>query len=229
MRAFLFTLLFVTVGAALLAQHKETRTVSERFTGIETRGSIDLYVTQGTGTSIVIESRDKGILEAIETYVRGGKLVIRFRDRFHCYDCPDVRAYITAETIESLSTSGSGNIRLENTIKATDLRLAISGSGDVEGRSETTHLTCSTSGSGNMNLQGTTTDLRISISGSGDVRGYDLKTQRVDAEVAGSGTIYISAEEELQARVAGSGDIYYRGNARVTNLSVSGSGSIRRQ
>lgn len=229
MRASLFTLLLVTCGLLLQAQHKQTRKVDENFLGVETRGSIDLIVKQGNTVSIEIESKDKEILDAIETTVRGDKLIIRFKQGFRCYDCPTVQAYITAPTIEALGTSGSGNIRVEGTIKSKSLTLAISGSGDVEANSETQRLSCSTSGSGNMHLLGTTSDLDISISGSGDVRGYDLKCNRVDARVAGSGTIYISAEEELRASVAGSGDIYYRGNARVTNLSVAGSGSIRRQ
>ena len=66
----------------------------------------------------------------------------------------------------------------------------------------------------------------VEVSGSGDVEAYDLKTEKAELKIAGSGSIGISVEKEIIARVSGSGDIKYKGQPRIEDIKVSGSGQI---
>lgn len=46
--------------------------------------------------------------------------------------------------------------------------------------------------------------------------------------IAGSGSAYVHASEELKAKVAGSGNIYISGNPAKEDTSVAGSGKIKK-
>ena len=67
---------------------------------------------------------------------------------------------------------------------------------------------------------------KAAVSGSGDVEAYDLKTEKAELKIAGSGSIGISVEKEIVARVSGSGDIKYKGQPRIEDIKVSGSGRV---
>ena len=64
------------------------------------------------------------------------------------------------------------------------------------------------------------------MAGSGDIEAYDLKAETAELKISGSGTIRASVEKELVARISGSGNIKYKGNPRIEDIKVSGSGNV---
>ena len=191
----------------------ETRNVSG-FTSIALAAPIDVELTVGDRDSVVLEGKADR-LAMIETTVEGGSLKIRRKKDAATWnwswgwnDSNEVRARVTARSIEALSIAGSGDIRAPE-LRGAALKVNVAGSGDV------------VIGGGKV------ADLSVSIAGSGDVKTGKLEAQRVKVSISGSGDATVWASETLSVSVVGSGDVSYYGDPALSR-SVVGSGDIKR-
>ena len=76
--------------------------------------------------------------------------------------------------------------------------------------------------SGTFQITGSSTarEAILSTAGSGDIDAKKLSVQNASVEILGSGNISIGVEQLLQVkRTTGSGEVYYRGKAKVIQLS----------
>lgn len=206
-------------------EQKEKRNVGT-FNSIGLAISADLYLKQGSNREVVIEAGED-MLEKIITEVKNGKLIVRYDTRKY-FKYPRVKVYITSPEINGLSISSSGDIIAETAIKANEIDLSISGSGEIHiDVLDANKATVGISGSGNIFLGGTNTldDLELAISGSGDLEADKLKTENFNGRISGSGSCRISVSSTLYAKISGSGKIYYTGNPQI-DASISGSGKV---
>lgn len=203
----------------------EQRSISG-FTGVESHGSIDIIATQGN-YAVKVET-DQNLLQYIETIVRDGRLVVRFKDGISVHDVKTAKVYVTAPSFNAFETHGSGNINGEGKIANTNrVDIEISGSGNIQLNMDCPTLKTATHGSGNMMLSGETKDFSCETSGSGNVKAADLKAESVTVSIHGSGNNEVFASESLNVEIFGSGDVHYRGEPKV-NTAVHGSGSVSR-
>jgi hypothetical protein len=211
--------------AAGAADRRETRTVPS-FKAIGVSAPIRVELTQGDGEALVVEG-DEDALAQLETIVENGALKLRQKTRERVPKMDRVKAYVTARNVESLSVSGSGDIRTP-ALRSSELELSISGSGDLRiGQLTASKLDISVSGSGDVHVAGTAETMSASISGSGDLRAAKLQVSDVSISIAGSGAATLWARNKLSARIAGSGDLRYYGDPSVSK-SVAGSGTVKR-
>ncbi len=201
----------------------EQRTVTG-FTGIETRGDIDIIVSQGS-FNVRVEA-DQNLLQYIETSVTDGRLVVRFRDHLSIYNDDDVKVYVSAPELNYFATSGSGNINGRGKIAdKTRMGVKVAGSGDVELQLDCPEIKTETYGSGDISLKGEARNVSCELSGSGDLKAADLKAEAVKISVHGSGDTEIFASESLDAEIFGSGDVHYKGDPKISS-SIHGSGEL---
>jgi DUF4097 and DUF4098 domain-containing protein YvlB len=197
---------------------------------IAVSGFFDVDLVDGREGELTLEG-EENLLEYIVTEVKNGKLAIRTKKGVNLKPSSwedGIRITVPVESIDAVSLSGSGDIVGKTTLKASDFKTAMSGSGDVTLDVETESIIAAMSGSGDMNLSGKTRDFDAAISGSGDIKAYDLEADNVEATVSGSADIKVTARKILKARVSGSGDISYRGNPEKVDTKTSGSGDISR-
>ena len=114
----------------------------------------------------------------------------------------------------------------KTTLKTTTFKATLAGSGDVDLAVATDEFKASLSGSGDMVLSGSTRYFGVSVAGSGDISAFDLEADIVEANIAGSADLKVTANQEIKARVSGSGDITYKGNPSKIDSKASGSGDI---
>lgn len=191
-------------------------------------GFFDIYLADGEEGQLTLQG-EENLLEHIITVVENGKLTIKTEEGINLKPSnwkDGIRLTVPIESIEAVSLSGSGGIIGEKMIKASDFKIAISGSGDINLDFETDTMTAAVSGSGDMNLSGRTKDFETTITGSGNIEAYNLEADNVQATTSGSGDIKVTAREMLKARVSGSGDIGYRGNPKKVDTKTLGSGNI---
>lgn len=203
------------------------RSVGE-YDGIAVSGWFDVDLVDGKEGELTLEGEDN-LLEYIITEVENGKLVIKTEKGVNLKPSSwkdGIRITVPVQNIDALSLSGSADIVGKTTLKASDFKTAMSGSGDITIDLETESLSASMSGSGDMNLSGKTKNFDATISGSGDIKAYDLIADNVEATVSGSADIKVTANKMLKARVSGSGDISYRGDPKKVDTKTSGSGDI---
>ncbi|MFI5158385.1 MAG: head GIN domain-containing protein [Sphingobacteriales bacterium] len=199
------------------------------FNAVDAEGSFDVYITQGSVESVKVEA-PTAAMEYIVTEVVDGTL--RIHNKHNHQSNKDwnnnkkVKVYVTVRDIDAIGVSGSGDAFFKDGIHADNLKIRVSGSGDVYGTIETKELTCSISGSGNMKLNGHAENSTVSVSGSGNYKGGDVSTSSTTVQVSGSGNATINASNNITAAVSGSGDVRYKGGAQHVIKSKSGSGDI---
>ena len=203
------------------------------FTQLTLAGSHNIVLRQGSPQKVEVEASAEDRAH-IETEVTGGKLRVGTkRDKngnnwssSYRFQGP-VTVYVTMPTIEALSVSGSGNMRTAEPIKASNLNLSVSGSGDLKlERLQADDLKSTVSGSGSISMSGTSSSHEVSISGSGQVDAPGMRSETCRATISGSGNCKVEVTKTLDARIAGSGNVYVTGKPQV-NSSTAGSGRVR--
>ena len=194
------------------------------FTGFKISNSANVVLTQGSTQKVVAKGQEN-IIDNLKMKVEDGIWKIAFKKGVR--ESKSFTIYITIPELKMIGVSGSGDVNTTNTFKGVgDLKLSVSGSGDLELAVEAKTISTRLSGSGNLTLDGQTQDQQIRISGSGDLDAFDMNSRSCSVRVSGSGVAKVHASESLSARVSGSGDVYYKGSPEKVSSKVSGSGDI---
>jgi hypothetical protein len=223
-------LLVVTAlfGLQSVVYSQENRTVAD-FTGIASGGNFNVYVSLGNTESLRLEGNQE-LFKDIETEVVKGVLKIQYTTKKRYWDWKSsdkkrVNIYITAKTLTNVSVSGSGDLKVEGTIKVPDFKASVSGSGNMVVDAESVNLQATVSGSGNLSLSGTAQNTELVVSGSGNLSASNFKAKTASVTVSGSGNVNVAVEKSLKAVLSGSGNIKYSGDPEVIQTQ-SGSGRI---
>ncbi|WP_298308002.1 head GIN domain-containing protein [Flavobacterium sp.] len=201
-----------------------TRT-TESYDKILTEGSFNVELVSGKEGTITIKG-DENIISHIVTEVIGNELKVYFeKNRSYNYK-QDITITIPFEEISEISFAGSGNMVTKNLINATDFEAKMAGSGDCTLEINAKNIVAKMAGSGNLKLFGTVENLEAKTAGSGDLNCNKLVSQNANVTVAGSGSLEVNCTNNLIAKVAGSGNIQYKGNPKIIDSKVAGSGDI---
>ena len=203
----------------------ETRSTGN-FTGIEAQVSGNLFYTQGNENKIELTAQ-QNILNVIETPIINNRLVVRFKNNVRVRDHEQITIRVTAPTLSSIGSSGSGNVTVSSPLAANTLTFSLSGSGNMSLPTVTaSHLEASISGSGNISIGGGTANTeKLKISGSGNIDAQQVLAKSVTTTTSGSGDIRVQASETLDVTISGSGSVFYLGKPLV-NTNISGSGKV---
>ena len=211
---------------------RQARTVAS-FTAVTAAGSMRVVVRQGSPQRVEVEASAADQAK-VETEVEDGRLRVgQRRDSNKMwgssvrFDGP-VTVYVTAPNLTGVSVAGSGDMRVDGPVQASDFKVSVAGSGNLS----LTQLTAqevktSVAGSGNITLGGNCTRSNVSIAGSGNVRAAELRTDDTTVRISGSGNANVQATKTLTSKTSGSGDVVVSGNPQISS-SKSGSGTVRR-
>ena len=203
----------------------ETRATSQ-FSGVDLRVAADVYFKQDSVYKLEV-SAQQNILDVMETYVSGGKLVVKFENDVRVRSHDPVIVKLSGPSLSSLRLSGSGNMRIMGKLAPGSMEADISGSGDIFiSELNTGWLDTKISGSGNIRVgAGSTTEAKINISGSGHVDLAMVQASKATTKTSGSGDIRLSVSQSLDVTISGSGSVYYKGNPLI-HTHISGSGKV---
>ncbi|MEO9893769.1 head GIN domain-containing protein [Aurantibacter sp.] len=211
------------------------RTTIERSVGdydrIGVSGFFDVDLISGREGEITL-SGESNLLKHIITEVKNGQLNIKTEKGYNLSPSSwkdGIHITVPVESIDAVALSGSGDIVGKTKIKSSDFKTSMSGSGDITLDIDADNISTAMSGSGDINLSGRAINFDATISGSGDIAAYDLEADNVEATVSGSANIEVTANKKIKARVSGSGDIDYKGNPEKVDTKTSGSGDITKK
>ncbi|MFN0048502.1 MAG: head GIN domain-containing protein [Cytophagales bacterium] len=225
-----FAALLITIAALVQAQNTVERNLGS-FKAVSTSGSYDIILKKGDVEKIVIKAKNKEEIEKLKTEVSGNELRIFQNGNFWNWGSGDNYSIIVYyKNLESIECSGSADVVGDDLLSGDDVKVSLSGSGDIKLKKIVAKtLKVSVAGSGDIKIAGKTELQKLSIAGSGDISAFELRSEKCEASIAGSGDIRLYASGNLSVSIAGSGDIYYKGNAKIDNFSVAGSGEIHRE
>jgi hypothetical protein len=203
----------------------ENRTVPE-FQSVSLSMPAVVTVRDGGPPGLQITA-DDNVLPLISSTVRSGSLSLAYT-RPCVRPTRAVQISAAAGTISELSILGTGDIRTEGVIQASDLKSSITGTGNMDLAVEVSRLESSITGTGTVVLTGSADNLTISIPGAGTVDASKLSARRVTVDILGSGNALVDVRESLSVKIMGSGSVVYSGNPSTIEQSITGSGSIRK-
>lgn len=204
----------------------EKRTTSS-YDDIKIMGAYDIELFAGTEGQITITA-EENLMQFIKIEVDNNvlKIYTEKNKNLNSSSGKNLKIAIPFETLSGVTLTGSGEIITKNKIKSSQFALNLTGSGNLKLDIEADEIDTNLSGSGNITLDGKTNNLNNTISGSGGINTYNLDTKNADVTISGSGDIKVFCSESLKARVSGSGDIFYKGEPKIKDTKVSGSGKI---
>ncbi|MEO6681309.1 MAG: head GIN domain-containing protein [Ginsengibacter sp.] len=200
--------------------------IVENFHSIQSAGSIDVEIIPSESISVEVEN-DENLLEYVVAKVENGILYVKYKEGSYSND--HAKVYVRVPQLNEIVSSGSADFDINGTLKnAVELKIRLSGSGDVEGDIDAPSVKAYSSGSGDIKLSGRTQTFECEIRGSGDVECGNLKSEHTIVSVKGSSDVEVFASVSLKVSVAGSGSVSYRGNPTNPEIKISGSGSVRK-
>jgi hypothetical protein len=200
----------------------------EGFNGVKLSSFANLHIEIGDEEELRVEGEDN-IVETFIVAVRDGTLDISSRPGIVARPTRPVTFYLTANTLDAIVISGSGDVEAPN-LTADDVTLSITGSGDMRtGRLSAGATSLRISGSGDMDVAGCRAETQaIVVNGSGDVSVGELVADALSVRLTGSGNLDIDRGQvgRQEVVVNGSGD-YEAGElaSETATVRLTGSGA----
>ena len=202
----------------------KTRQVGS-FSQIGVGGSFDVELIKGSEGKIEI-SVESNLEPYLITEVDGDKLKIKWKKNTNIRTTKTTKVKVYFKALNGVALAGAGDISSKDVLEAETMKIAIAGSGDIVLPIKATEAKAAISGSGDIELSGSADQFRGAIAGSGDIKAFGLQVEKSEVKISGSGDVEINVQSELVARISGSGDIVYKGQPRIEDIKVSGSGSV---
>jgi predicted small secreted protein len=186
----------------------DIRTV-DAFTKVKAEGSSNVEIVQGPTQRVEVRGYEN-LVPVYETFVINGTLILKFRNDYFNINNNNIMVKITVPHVSGLQIEGSGHMYVQGFI-GNSLSAQINGSGKINGQSSAYY------------------SVWAKVNGSGDINCAGIQATEAEAEVIGSGKIELSVSDKLKARISGSGDINYYGSPANVDISISGSGHVRKR
>lgn len=213
-------LVLIASFSTFSAQAQQTRNVGD-FSGIKVGDAFNITISQSDANSVKIEADEKEQLQ-VKTEVKDGILTITGNG-----GNLDKPILITVKSLNSLSVSGSGDVKTDNQLICDKLSIETSGAGNVHMNIKATEIKTKVSGAGDLILKGSAQLLDADVSGAGDLKASNLEVDKAKIKVSGAGDGKVNVKQSLDADVSGAGSIIYKGKPVERNINISGAGSIR--
>jgi hypothetical protein len=198
------------------------------FEGVSLVSSFDVSIEYGQQQQVTITGSEE-FFEKLDLKVEKGVLFLGMKKGK--YSKLNLKAKIVIPRLSFGEIVGSGDMLISNFSNLVDLKLRLSGSGDITATKELyvkNNLEVQITGSGNVQINGSAQHSTISVTGSGECKAADFKTNSNLTRITGSGNVEINATKEVEVQLSGSGDLYYKGNPNIQQR-ITGSGNVKPQ
>ena len=187
----------------------ENRQIDNDFTRVKVSSGIDLYISQGSKTSLTVEA-DENLHDYIVTRVDGNQLKIYVDGNI--WRAKAKKVYLTVTDIEELRATSGSDVISESVIKASDLDVSTSSGADMNIEVEADNITSSSSSGSDLRIKGTAKTHTTSATSGSSVHAYGLESKDVMAKVSSGADITVFASESIEAKASSGGDIRYKGS-----------------
>lgn len=206
---------------------KQTHSI-QSFKNLDISGSIEVWLTQDSVSSLVIET-DDNLRPFIEIRQDGDHLSIDTRNGYSLQPTHKIIAHVSCAAFSGVRASGACEIIGKNKVgQGQPINFELTGACEVTMDIRAEKVTIEASGASNIKLSGEARDQDIDASGACEIRNFGLLTENTKIEMTGAGDAEVFASLTLKARTSGASDIRYKGEA-VVSKEISGAGSVKKE
>ncbi len=180
-------------------------------------------VRPGNEQRVAITVNDN-ILEFVRTMVSGGTLMINL-DQGKRYSNLNLTVDLTMNDLEALSNSGAGSIIGTNPFAVDNVRLNLTGAGQITLQLDAAELDSTLSGAGNIVLNGAVGLHRIVHSAAGNILSFGLISETTNINLSGAGRAEVWVNQLLDVNISGAGSVYYKGRPTIVQ-NITGAGQL---
>ena len=202
----------------------QRRDISSDFEAIDANQGIEVHLTMGDDVSLTLEA-DENLHDIIITEVKDGTLHIYTKKNI--WSAKSRKVYITALSINEISTSSGAEVISENTITSEDLKIRATSGSNVRLQLNVDNLNCSTTSGAGARLRGETSSFTTKSTSGSYIKAQELEAETCSAKVTSGANVYVNVIHTLHAHATSGGNIKYIGNPKNVQKDVSSSGSIR--
>jgi hypothetical protein len=237
MKKITFFLLATLSVAAAFAQDKvindanaEARTVSS-FHGIRISQGIELIMKQGSTDAVAVSAATKEDRDNLKTEVDNGVLKIYYDTKWYKNwnsNGRKLKAYVSFKQIDMLHGSSGSSTTIDGSMSGTNMKIELSSGAGFNGGVEANSLTIDGGSGAIAHVSGKVQTVNIGASSGAVIHGYELVSEKCDADASSGGVIQVSVNKELSAEASSGGDIHYKGDGVITRVSTGSGGSIKK-
>lgn len=223
--AWAFAAMAWLAAASAVAQPVQTFTPGA-FDRVVVTGQARIELSQGDKDQVTVVGDAEAARGIVMDVTRRGELLVSTEGDWKFWSSTPVLLRVQMREIRQLTISGMSDIVAPRAIRAEDLRVVISGKGDVRMPNLTARqLRFDISGAGDADLGGAVDELVLQVSGAGRVSAGKLRAKDANVRVSGAGNSDLWVTDELNVVVSGPANVSYWGNPNVRQR-VSSFGSI---
>jgi hypothetical protein len=215
---------FVSVDPSGQYITKKVQTTS--FENVSVSSGFELILTQDSLRELSIETYEN-IQSYIVVEVVDNTLRIHPEEGINFSGDPKVKIHLSCNILNKISSSGGGRINLNNGWTADELRVSLSGGGNVIGKVLLKSLELDMSGGSESDLEGVAEYLDISSSGGSIHKHFSLLSKKCRAHMSGGASAEVNVSEKLIVEASGGTNIRYKGNPEISS-ELSGGSSIEK-
>lgn len=189
---------------------------------VEFSGKVRLF--QDTSQLAVVRGPEIAI-KNMSTRVENGTWIVRYDQCITCEE--EVELTLVVPDLKSLELRSSASINAEEAISFPNFEIIQKGSGAINFASlQADSLRVTHSGSGDVVLRGNLSGaLQANMTGSGVLRSFELPFQDVTVTNNASGSVFLTALNNLNVTISGSGNVHYKGAPTIIQ-NITGSGQL---
>jgi hypothetical protein len=195
------------------------------FDRVEIDGAGQVRLVQADRDEVFV-SGDERMQQGVEVDRSGSRLHLSLPGAWKFWDNGKAQVEIRMRTVSRITMSGAADLFVPGPLKTPHLGVDIAGAGLThfdDLRADELNLTIS--GSGESQLAGRVEAMRLSVSGRGKVTAGQLQVGHASVSISGVGNADVWVTDSLQVDISGAGHVTYAGQPKVRQ-SISGLGSV---
>lgn len=204
-----------------------TRTVSfSEYSGLRVSDAFDVYIVFSDHEERISIEANRNIQDYIEVGKKGDYLNISLKNHTRLRGDVTLTAHITTRLLTHFDVSGASQLYLNNKLESENVAIELSGASGFSGEVYANYLNLEGSGASTFDLSGSIGHLESRVSGASTVMNFDLYTDQLDLKLSGASNAYLTVRELIDFKGSGASTLYYKGDALLNKVDVSGASQI---
>lgn len=202
---------------------KQDRKIAGAFTQITAEGGLDVYVIQGSTSSVVVEA-DDNLQAHIKTELKGSELKISTDVNIGHADARMVT--VTLPKVEAIGAHGGSTLKSKTILKAESLDLTSSSGSNMEVSVDAKNVSLDASSGSSLKASGKADELKTDASSGSSLHAEALAAKEVKAEASSGSTTTVNALDSLDADASSGSSINYVSTPKKLSANESSGGSV---